>query len=65
MQQLKSIDVDASRLIAVMNDTVERFQRETGITARFVTDIEEPDMPQRVCRELVRIVQEGHHLGRW
>ncbi|HYL94355.1 MAG TPA: histidine kinase, partial [Terriglobales bacterium] len=59
MQQMKSIDVDATRLLAVINDTVERFQRETGITARFVTDIEHPDMPQRVCRELVRIVQEG------
>jgi signal transduction histidine kinase len=59
MQQMKSIDVDAPRLFAILNDTVERFQRETGITARFLTDIEQPDMPQRVCRELVRIVQEG------
>jgi len=59
MQQMKSIDVDSHRLFAILNDTVERFQRETGITARFVTDIEQPDMPQRVCRELVRIVQEG------
>lgn len=59
MQQMKSIDVDASRLFGVLNDTVERFQRETGITARFVTDVAQPDIPQRVCRELVRIVQEG------
>ena len=59
MQQMKSIDVDAQRLLSVMIDTVERFQRETGISARFVTDVEELDMPQRVCRELVRIVQEG------
>jgi signal transduction histidine kinase len=59
MQQMKSIDVDAPRLLGLLNDTVERFQRETGITARFVTDLEELDMPQRVCRELVRIVQEG------
>ena len=59
MQQLKSIDVDAQRLLGVLNDTVERFQRETGISARFVTDIEVLDMPQRVCRELLRIVQEG------
>ena len=59
MQQMKSIDVDANRLIGVLNDTVERFQRETGITARFVTDVDDLDMPQRVCRELVRIVQEG------
>ncbi len=59
MQQMKAIDVDADRLLGVLNDTVERFQRETGISARFVTDIEDLDMPQRVCREFLRIVQEG------
>jgi len=59
MQQMKSIDVDAQRLLAVLHDTVERFQRETGITGRFVTDLDELDMPQRVCREVLRIVQEG------
>ncbi len=59
MQQMKSIDVDSSRFLSVLTDTVERFERETGISARFVTDIEELDMPQKVCRELVRIVQEG------
>ncbi len=59
MQQMKAIDVDSQRLLGVLNDTVERFQRETGISARFVTDLEELDMPQRVCREILRIVQEG------
>ena len=59
MQQMKSIDVDAQRLLPVLQDTVERFQRETGIAARFISDLDDLDMPQRVCRELVRIVQEG------
>jgi signal transduction histidine kinase len=59
MQQMKSLDVDSRRLIGFLADTVERFQRETGISARFSTDLEEPDMPQPVCRELTRIVQEG------
>jgi signal transduction histidine kinase len=59
MQQMKSLDVDSRKLIAFLGDTVERFQRETGITARFSCDLEEPDMPQPVCRELTRIVQEG------
>ncbi len=59
MQQMKSLDVDSRRLIAFLGDTVERFQRETGITARFSSDLEDPDMPQPVCRELTRIVQEG------
>jgi signal transduction histidine kinase len=59
MQQMKAIDVDAQKLLGVLHDTVERFQRETGISARFVADVEELDMPQKICRELVRIVQEG------
>ncbi len=59
MQQMKSIDVDSRKFLHVVGDTVERFQRETGISARFVTDIEKPEMPEKVCRELVRIVQEG------
>ena len=59
MQQMKSLDVDAKRLLQFLTDTVERFQRETGITARFVSELEEIEMPQRVCRELARIVQEG------
>jgi signal transduction histidine kinase len=59
MQQMKAIEVDKDRLLRVINDTVERFQRETGISARFVTDLDNLDMPQRVCRELLRIVQEG------
>jgi signal transduction histidine kinase len=59
MQQMKSLDVDSRKLIGFLVDTVERFQRETGITARFSSDLEQPDMPQPVCRELTRIVQEG------
>jgi len=59
MQQMKAIDVDSQRLLGVLRDTVERFQRETGINARFVTDLDELNMPQRVCREVLRIVQEG------
>jgi len=59
MQQMKSLDIDSRKLIGFLSDTVERFQRETGITARFSSDLEAPDMPQPVCRELTRIVQEG------
>lgn len=59
MQQMKAIDVDAQRLLPALRDAVERFQRETGINARFVTDVEVIELPQRVCRELLRIVQEG------
>jgi len=59
MQQMKTLDVDSKKLLGVIHDTVERFQRETGIVARFTSDLEELDMPQPVCRELARIVQEA------
>jgi signal transduction histidine kinase len=59
MQQMKSIDVDSRKFLSVVTDAVERFERETGISARFVTDIEKLEMPNKVCRELLRIVQEG------
>jgi len=56
---MKSIDIDARRFLNVVRDAVERFERETGISARFVTDVENLEMPAKVCRELLRIVQEG------
>ncbi len=59
MQQMKSLEVDSSSFIRFLLDTVERFQRETGIGARFVSGVEHLNMPPRVCRELARIVQEG------
>ena len=59
MQEMKSLDLDSRKLLGYLSDTVERFQRETGIAARFVTDLEDVEMPQQMCRELARIVQEG------
>src|SRR5436305_6345310 len=59
MQQMKSLDVDSRKLIGFLADTVERFQRETGISAHFLSDMEQLEMPQPVCREIARIVQEG------
>jgi signal transduction histidine kinase len=59
MQEMKSIDVDARRLPSFLTDNVERFQRETGIAASFLADLKVNTMPPRVCREIVRIVQEA------
>src|SRR4029077_4372777 len=59
MQQMKTLDVDSKKLLGLLADTVERFQRETGIIARFLSDLDELKMPQPVCRELARIVQEA------
>ena len=59
MQQMKSMEVDSKRLVRFLTDTVERFQRETGIAARFISEANEIDLPPRKCREIARIVQEG------
>jgi len=59
MQQMKSAEVDARKLPAFLRDAVERFQRETGIAARFLLDAEEINLSPPVCRELARIVQEA------
>jgi two-component system nitrate/nitrite sensor histidine kinase NarX len=59
MQAMKSFEVDADRLLGFISDTVERFRRETGIAAEFVSELERVDLAPRVCRELARIVQES------
>jgi len=59
MQEMKSIEVDAHKLPTFLHDTVERFQRETGIAAHFTFDQEPVGMERRVCREVTRIVQEA------
>jgi signal transduction histidine kinase len=59
MQAMKSFEVDAERLPGFIADTVERFRRETGISAEFVCEFEKVAFPQKICRELARIVQES------
>ncbi len=59
MQEMKSFEVNADRLLGFITDMVERFRRETGVSAQFVSELERVDLPQKVCRELARIVQES------
>lgn len=59
MQQMKSQEVDGKKLPGFLADVVERFQRETGISARFISELEEVHLSPRICRELARIVQEA------
>jgi len=59
MQQMKPPDVDAKNLRAHLMELVERFQRETGIAARFVCESAVVALRPRVCNAVARIVQEG------
>ena len=59
MQQMRPVELAPGQLLDYMADMVDRFRRDTGIGAQFVTTLEEVQLPSRVARELVRILQEG------
>ena len=59
MQQMKPVELRPGQLLDYMAETVDRFRRDTGIAAQFVTSLEEVQLPARVARELVRILQEA------
>lgn len=59
LQQMRPQEFDPEELLDHLADTVQRFGRDTGISARFVTDVKQVDLPRHVCFELMRIVQEG------
>jgi signal transduction histidine kinase len=59
MEQMKPLEMNAAELPDFLGDSVNKFQRETGISARFVPEFEEVALAPRVCREVARIVQEA------
>jgi signal transduction histidine kinase len=59
MTQMKPLDVGPDELVDVLADFVQRFQRETGIAARFVTQLDRIALAPHACREIARIVQEA------
>lgn len=59
MQQMRPVEMQPGEFLDFVGDTVQRFQRETGIRARFVTDLDDAPLSPRVCREVGRILQEA------
>jgi signal transduction histidine kinase len=59
MAQMRPAEFDPDELLAHFADIVQHFSRDTGIRARFVTELKQVPLERRVCFELVRIVQEG------
>lgn len=59
MQQMKPLDLTPKQLLDFLADTVDRFRRDSGIAAQFVSDLAEVDLPPRMCREIARIAQEA------
>ncbi len=59
MVQIRPLNLDPRQFVEFLADLVERFRRETGICANFVTDLDEVRLPAQALRELGRIVQEA------
>jgi signal transduction histidine kinase len=59
MQQMKPLELSSDQLVDGLADFVQRFQRETGITARFVTQLDRVALSPQACREVARIVHEA------
>ncbi len=59
MQQMKPVDIRPTQLLDFIVTMVDKFQRDTGISSRFVSTLQEISLPPRVCAQLARIVQEA------
>jgi two-component system sensor histidine kinase DegS len=59
MQGLTPRELPPGQLMGTIAEVVQRFQLDTGITARFITPVDRLALSPRGCRELTRIVQEA------
>jgi signal transduction histidine kinase len=59
MQRLKPLELNGDQLMDALAHIVQRFQRETGINARFITRFDRIDLPPLSCIEVTRVVQEA------
>jgi signal transduction histidine kinase len=59
MLQLEPPDARSGRVLELLSQRVERFSRDTGIRARFLTELTDVLLTPRLCQELTRIVQEA------
>jgi signal transduction histidine kinase len=59
IQRVKPVAIDPRHVLDHLASLVERFQRDSGITAHFISEIDELALSPHVCDEIVRIVQEA------
>ena len=59
MQTMRPIDIGPHQFLDFIAQLVERFSRDTGVEARFVSELQEVSMPAATCRELARVAQEA------
>ncbi|PYS48963.1 MAG: hypothetical protein DMG13_24405 [Acidobacteria bacterium] len=59
IDQLTSVDLRPGELVPFLVEFVEKFQRDTAISAKLVLESEDVALPSRVCREIAGIVREA------
>jgi signal transduction histidine kinase len=59
MQQTKPLDLGPKQLLDFLAYSVDKFRRDTGITAKFTSAFEEVRLPAKTCNEVARILQEA------
>jgi signal transduction histidine kinase len=59
MQSMRPVDIGPHQFLDFVSGLVERFSRDTGISARFISELQEVSLPSATCREMARVVQEG------
>jgi len=59
MQQIRPVGLSRGDLPRALAELAERFRRDTGISTKFVSVLDDPDVPPRLGRELLRITQEA------
>jgi signal transduction histidine kinase len=59
IQRLKPLDLPPDQLMDALAEIIQRFERETGISARFITEFDQVDLPPDSCLEVVRVLQEA------
>ncbi len=57
---MRPVDLGPNQLLEFLADTVDRFRRDTGLQARFISDVNEDiALTPHTCREIIRITQEA------
>ena len=59
IHQIKPASCDPEHILEHLAAVVERFQRDTGISAQFVATIQDVTITSRVCDEIARVVEEA------
>jgi signal transduction histidine kinase len=59
MQQMRPLEFDPEEFLEHLADMVQRFGRNTGITAHFSSHLTDVKPAPQICFELARIVQES------